>query len=141
RLARYGKQARLQGWGLFDNSLDEDLEDVALTLASGRPISFVYGLYESRVPGRPEVSDDPSSGETVSTDPRIGEALATISHDLRSPLSTITGYADLLSRAGSLSTDQLKYVRSIHQSSKQMNGMLTDLLQMFRLSHRADEPE
>jgi hypothetical protein len=44
---------RLIAWGLFDNSLDEDLEDVTLTLISGRPISFEYGLYESRTPTRP----------------------------------------------------------------------------------------
>ena len=52
-------RARLMGWGIFDNKLDEDLENVSLTLISGRPISFEYDLYESHVPSRPQVSDDP----------------------------------------------------------------------------------
>ena len=30
----------LQGWGVFDNQLDEDLEDVMLTLVAGMPVSF-----------------------------------------------------------------------------------------------------
>ncbi len=141
RIVGDGQNARLLAWGLFDNSLDEDLEDVSLTLVSGRPISFVYGLYESRIPGRPQVSDDPASGESVSTDPRVGEALATISHDLRSPLSTIMGYAELLPRTGVLSKEQQKFVQSIQSSAKQMNGLISNLLDMFRLHTKTDEPE
>lgn len=48
----------LQGWGLFDNQLDEDLEDVALTLVAGMPVSFRYRLYEPHTPERPLVADE-----------------------------------------------------------------------------------
>ena len=48
----------LQGWGLFDNQLDEDLENVALTLVAGMPVSFRYRLYEPRTPERPLVADE-----------------------------------------------------------------------------------
>jgi hypothetical protein len=47
----------LQGWGLFDNRLDEDLEDAQVTLVAGMPISFVYDLATSRIPARPVVED------------------------------------------------------------------------------------
>jgi len=47
----------LQGWGLFDNPLEEDLADVEVTLVAGQPISFVYDLTTSRVPARPVVRD------------------------------------------------------------------------------------
>jgi hypothetical protein len=47
----------LQGWGLFDNRLDEDLEDAQVTLVAGMPISFVYDLATSRIPERPVVED------------------------------------------------------------------------------------
>ena len=47
----------LQGWGVFDNSLEEDLEGVDVTLVAGQPISFVYDLSSSRVPARPVVED------------------------------------------------------------------------------------
>ena len=50
--------ALLQGWGLFDNRLDEDLEDVQVTLVAGQPISFIYDLYSSRIPERPVVEDE-----------------------------------------------------------------------------------
>jgi hypothetical protein len=37
--------ALLQGWGIFDNRLGEDLQAVQLSLVAGMPISFVYDLY------------------------------------------------------------------------------------------------
>jgi hypothetical protein len=48
----------LQGWGIFDNRLDEDLKDVTLTLVAGMPISFVYDLYQPFTPKRPEVKEE-----------------------------------------------------------------------------------
>jgi len=50
--------ALLQGWGLFDNRLEEDLENVRVTLVAGQPISFIYELYASRIPQRPTVEDE-----------------------------------------------------------------------------------
>lgn len=50
--------ALLQGWGLFDNRLDEDLQDVKVTLVAGQPISFIYDLYASYIPQRPVVEDE-----------------------------------------------------------------------------------
>ncbi len=51
-------KALLQGWGLFDNRLEEDLDNVKVTLVAGQPISFIYDLYESRIPTRPTVKDE-----------------------------------------------------------------------------------
>jgi len=48
----------LQGWGIVDNQLDEDLEDVNLTLIAGQPISFIYDLYTPRLVPRPQVADE-----------------------------------------------------------------------------------
>jgi len=48
----------IQGWGLFDNQLEEDLEDVELTLVAGMPISFRYRLYHPHIPERPLIEDE-----------------------------------------------------------------------------------
>jgi len=53
-----GGKALLQGWGLFDNRLEEDLDNVRVTLVAGQPISFIYDLYASRIPMRPTVKDE-----------------------------------------------------------------------------------
>ncbi len=54
--AKTGK-ALLQGWGLFDNRLEEDLKNIRVTLVAGRPISFIYDLFSSYIPKRPKVQD------------------------------------------------------------------------------------
>lgn len=51
-------QLFIQGWGIVDNQLDEDLEDVSLTLIAGQPISFIYDLYTPRFVDRPTVEDE-----------------------------------------------------------------------------------
>ncbi len=51
-------QALLQGWGIFDNQLEEDLQDIALSLTAGMPISFRYDLYTPHTPTRPLVEEE-----------------------------------------------------------------------------------
>jgi hypothetical protein len=50
--------ALLQGWGIFDNRLEEDLSNISLSLTAGMPISFVYDLYTPHTPKRPVVEDE-----------------------------------------------------------------------------------
>jgi hypothetical protein len=45
----------IQGWALVDNILDEDWEEIELSLISGLPISFIYDLYSPNWIARPEV--------------------------------------------------------------------------------------
>ena len=51
-------RALLQGWGIFDNRLEEDLKDISLSLVAGMPISFVYDLYKPFTPKRPVVEEE-----------------------------------------------------------------------------------
>jgi hypothetical protein len=48
----------IQGWGIFDNTLEEDLENVQLTLTAGMPVSFRYGLHQPTTPTRPTIEED-----------------------------------------------------------------------------------
>ncbi len=52
------RQALMQGWGIFDNPFDEELENVRVSLVSGMPISFIYDLYTPFTPQRPEVKEE-----------------------------------------------------------------------------------
>ncbi len=51
-------EALLQGWGIFDNRLEEDLEGIELSLVAGMPISFIYDLYTPFTPERPVVEEE-----------------------------------------------------------------------------------
>lgn len=56
--AEQKSKALLQGWGIFDNRLEEGLTDISLSLTAGMPISFVYDLYTPHTPERPVVQDE-----------------------------------------------------------------------------------
>ncbi|MDR1443649.1 MAG: DUF4139 domain-containing protein, partial [Treponema sp.] len=45
--------ARFQGWAIVDNDSDEDWRDVELSLAAGRPVSFIQNLYPPYYLDRP----------------------------------------------------------------------------------------
>ncbi len=65
-------EALLQGWGIFDNRLEEDLNDISLSLTAGMPISFVYDLYTPHTPTRPVVKEE----DRVAAAPIMFEAAA-----------------------------------------------------------------
>ncbi|HEY0076367.1 MAG TPA: hypothetical protein VGB77_19875 [Abditibacteriaceae bacterium] len=46
----------LQGWGIVENTTDEDWQNVNLSLVSGRPISFIQDLYQPLYVPRPVVA-------------------------------------------------------------------------------------
>lgn len=59
--------------------------------------------------------------------------VTTISHDLRSPLTTILGYVELLGRVGPLNDQQTKFIENILFSVRSITAMLTDLLELSRI--------
>ncbi len=52
------RKCLFMGWGIVNNTLEEDLEDVKLVLTTGMPISFIYDLYTPKILERPEVKDE-----------------------------------------------------------------------------------
>jgi hypothetical protein len=53
-----GPIALLLGWGIFDNRLEEELNNIKLSLVAGMPISFVYDLYTPFTPERPFIEEE-----------------------------------------------------------------------------------
>ncbi len=66
------------------------------------------------------------------------EFVTAISHDLRSPLTTILGYVELLKRAGSLNEQQEKFTDNILLSVKSITALLTDLLELSKIEAGLD---
>ncbi len=56
---------KLQAWAIIDNVLDEDWENVDLTLVSGLPVSFVYDSYSPAWKPRPIVERKTELGVKV----------------------------------------------------------------------------
>src|ERR1039457_1411121 len=60
-------QPVLEGWAIVDNTTGEDWNKVALSLVSGRPISFISQLYAPKYVQRPsaELADDTAARPVV----------------------------------------------------------------------------
>ncbi|MCR4406924.1 MAG: ATP-binding protein [Anaerolineae bacterium] len=59
--------------------------------------------------------------------------VATVSHDLRSPLQMIYTYAGLLPEMGPMNEMQLEFVEGINQSVEKMSALITDLLDLAKI--------
>jgi len=58
------------------------------------------------------------------------EFVNTVSHDLRSPLTSVIGYAELVGRAGPLNENQHDFLRRIQDSIQQITSLINDLLEL-----------
>jgi PAS domain S-box-containing protein len=61
------------------------------------------------------------------------EFVHTISHDLRSPLTSVLGYTELIKRVGSLNDQQIEFLDRIRSSVESITSLVNDLLDLSRL--------
>ncbi len=61
------------------------------------------------------------------------EFVHTVSHDLRSPLTAVLGYAELISRVGPLTDQQQEFIKRIQMSIQSITTLINDLLDLGRL--------
>ena len=61
------------------------------------------------------------------------EFIATASHDLKNPITSVMGFSDLMIRAGPLNEQQTEFLGRIRQAAGQMNDLVLGLLELARL--------
>src|SRR5690606_9266697 len=66
------------------------------------------------------------------------EFVATVSHDLRSPLTLMRGYATMLEMVGELNEQQVSYVRKIIGGVESMSRLVNNLLDLGRIEAGID---
>jgi len=57
----------------------------------------------------------------------------TVSHDLRSPLTAVLGYAELLERVGKVNEQQREFIRRINSSVQDITSLINDLLDLGKI--------
>ena len=61
------------------------------------------------------------------------EFVHTVSHDLRSPLTSVLGYTELIQRTGNLNEQQVEFLDRIRSSVESITLLVNDLLDLSRL--------
>jgi len=148
----------LQGEGVNGKSINTLIQEPTL-------LSLLQDTSEERQTGEVELTDGKTYLATASSvivenqpvgricvlrdvtrfkelDALKSEFVATVSHDLRYPLTTMRGYATMLEMVGELNEQQSSYVRKILTSVDGMNQLVTSLLDLGRIDAGVDlQPE
>jgi signal transduction histidine kinase/DNA-binding response OmpR family regulator len=66
------------------------------------------------------------------------EFVTTVSHDLRSPLTAVLGYLELIERAGAVNEQQGEFIRRAQMSVTQITDLVNDLLELGRVEAGLD---
>ncbi len=66
------------------------------------------------------------------------EFVSAVSHDLRSPLTAILGYTELIGRVGPLNERQQEFVRRVQASVQGITALISDLLDLGRIEAGLD---
>ena len=61
------------------------------------------------------------------------EFISTATHDLKNPIGVITGFSDLLPKAGPLNEAQAGFVAHINSAARNMNELVQNLLQLAKI--------
>jgi two-component system NtrC family sensor kinase len=69
---------------------------------------------------------------------RLKNEFTTVSHDLRSPLTAILGYVDLLDRVGPVNDQQREFIRRVQNSVQSVTLLVNDLLELGRIEAGLD---
>ena len=104
------------------------------TTADGRVFSAQY----SRIPevGGALTFHDITNLRTL--DRMKTEFVGTVSHDLRSPLTAILGYAELVERAGPVNELQAEFIRRVQNSVINISHLVDDLVNLGRIQTGLD---
>lgn len=66
------------------------------------------------------------------------EFVSAVSHDLRSPLTAILGYVELIERAGPVNEQQRDFIRRVHFNVNSITALINDLLDLGRIEAGLD---
>ncbi len=116
----------LRASGAEKHSTEITLPDGRIFLATATPV-----LAEGQRVGRVCVMRDVTHFKEL--DALKSEFVSTVSHDLRSPLTLMRGYATMLEMVGQLNEQQTNYVRKIVGGVESMSRLVNNLLNLGRI--------
>jgi two-component system NtrC family sensor kinase len=105
-----------------------------ITLSDGR----VFNLHRTPIPGVGQSLLMYDITHLKKLDRIKSEFVTTVSHDLRSPLTAILGYIELVDQAGPLTDQQQEFVHRVRLSVEQISRLVADLLDLGRIEAGLD---
>ena len=130
---------------VFSKRMAKPLDDMA---AASR--KFARGDFSVRVPQEDDPTDEMGAliesfnkmaDSLESAEARRSEFIANISHELRTPMTTIAGFADGILDGTIPREEEEKYLRSIRDETRRLSRLVRDMLDLSQLRSRAADPK
>src|SRR5690606_23092247 len=147
----------------FLDALEEGRDPTGLSLCEATGLESLLALYSTAPGGEPalgdvQLADGRVFNAQVMSVPDIGrvgvlhdvtylkernrtkaELIEMLAHQVRSPLTAILAYIDLLSRTSKLDAQQLEFAEHVRQNVKLITDTIRDLLELGKLEAGLDE--
>ena len=129
---------------MYSKHMAKPLDEMAA--ASRR---FARGDFSVRVRQREDPTDEMGAlidsfnkmaDSLENAEERRSEFIANISHELRTPMTTISGFAEWLLDGTIPPEDEKKYLRAISDETKRLSRLVRDMLDVSQLRNRAADP-
>lgn len=129
---------------MYSKHMAKPLDEMAA--ASRR---FARGDFSVRVRQREDPTDEMGAlidsfnkmaDSLENAEERRSEFIANISHELRTPMTTISGFAEGLLDGTIPPEDEKKYLRAISDETKRLSRLVRDMLDVSQLRNRAADP-
>lgn len=95
-----------------------------------------YDQYESIMENLNTLAEELGKSEILKTD-----FISNVSHELKTPLSIIQNYATCLQRKDLDEQTRQAYAKTLENAAKRLTALVTDVLKLNKLEHRALPPE
>lgn len=129
------------GRALRDVIVNEDL-DALLTRSSNGPLKYHEINFDDGRVFNAQYTPIPKIGSAITMqdisylkelDRLKSDFIHTVSHDLRSPLTAILGYTELVERTGPLNQTQQEFLLRLQGSVQHVTSLINDLLDLGRM--------
>jgi len=97
------------------------------------PLGGTFDLRFFRIPQVGTVATLHDISNLKELDRLRGDFVNTVSHDLRSPLTAILGYVELIERAGPVNPQQAQFIQRVKSSVHTTTDLIDDLLSLGRV--------
>jgi signal transduction histidine kinase len=119
---------------LLNDESDNAIPHHEIVFGDGRVLSAQCTI----VPGIGKVITMQDISYLKQIDRLKNEFVNTVSHDLRSPLTAILGYVDLMGRVGPVNDQQREYIHRVQISVESITTLVNDLLELSRIEAGLD---
>jgi len=114
---------------ILNSSIENPFKHHEMTFDDGR----VFRIQHAPIPEIGSVVTFEEITHLKMIDRLKSDFIHTISHDLRSPLTAIMGYVELLGRVGPLNDQQKQFVSHVQNSAQNITALVNDLLDLGRI--------